>query len=302
MLESTGYRRANCRHGDGDATVTALLTCSAVPAVSSPLAQFRTFASVDDLRSFYTGIVLKTFRTDGCAGSGPGVDAASVVDGKEVGRKTCYDDLTVSPSDPKPVLVITNETSRALAIFIWDSAAEKPLRDYAARHDNHWQFAAPGKGDDPDAFTAADRAIFAHLGEPYTTRTCAHYTPPAGAVATAILGCGGPLGSPGVTFYGYAERRLANNLYQGQLGQLPGHACGGGGGSDDVWRKSGGPVGRLTCYTDANFDPARPCLLAVHEEHMSTIIICALASDSPEQGPKTEAELSAWFQRRFGTG
>ncbi|MFI6867640.1 serine/threonine-protein kinase [Nocardia sp. NPDC050406] len=300
MVNSVGYKRANCNHLDGDATTTALLSCSAKPSTSTPMAQFRSFASVDDLRSFYTA-VLESFRSDGCAGSESGRDSGSVVDGKEVGRKACYDDLTRSPTNPSPVLVLTNEASLALAIYIWEDPTEKPLRDHAATYDRNWQFAAPGKGRDPDYFTEADRALLAHLGTSYTADTCSHYDPPPGGTANTVLDCGAPVGAPGVSFFGFPERRLATGTYQALLGQFRGRVCGGGTAADEVWRKGGVPVGRYFCYIDSSLDPDRDCLMAVNDEYMTTVGVCALPPDSPEPGPKTETELLAWFQERFGT-
>lgn len=300
MIQSSGYKRASCRHTDGDATTTALITCVRNMDASIPLAQFRTFADADALHDFYNDVVLSAFRTDGCAGSAASRDAASIVDEKEVGRKACYDDLTLNPTRPNPVLVLTNEASLALAFYIWD-ADEKPLRDYAAKIDHAWQFSAPGKGTDPDFFTEADRALLENLGSDYTAGNCIHYDVPAGALANSIVGCAAAIDNPSVAFYGFPNAEYATKGYQSQLAQGPGHACGGTG-SDEIWRKSDGPVGRFFCYPNTAFEPERLCLMGIHDRLQLTFMVCVLATDNPEKGPKTEQELLAWFNVHFGPG
>ncbi|ASF08101.1 hypothetical protein NBRGN_088_00150 [Nocardia brasiliensis NBRC 14402] len=298
VVGPSGYKRANCVHQDPDATTVAIVYCAANPAASDPAGRFLRFQTVEQLRAYYRGLFFDVFHSTNCPGDPPGPDGPSVVDGKEVGRKACFTSLVDDPAVPKPGLVLTNEAALALAVYIWAEPQEQPLRDYVGLR-NGFQFKAAEAAVDPDYFTAADRAVLDHLDGDFGPRNCRHLDPPAGPV-NAMLGCGTRLGFPSAGFFGFPDRRAADLLYQANLGQFRGHACGAAG-QDDLWRKDSAPVGRFFCYvqTDTGFDTGA-CIFALHDEFLVAAHFCTLRADDPDAGPKTEAELLAWFRKHIG--
>ncbi|WP_433579787.1 protein kinase domain-containing protein [Nocardia brasiliensis] len=298
VVGPSGYKRANCVHQDPDATTVAIVYCAANPAASDPAGRFLRFQTVEQLRAYYRGLFFDVFHSTNCPGDPPGPDGPSVVDGKEVGRKACFTSLVDDPAVPKPGLVLTNEAALALAVYIWTGPGEQPLRDYVGLR-NGFQFKTAEAAADPDYFTAADRAVLDHLDGDFGPRNCRHLDPPAGPV-NAMLGCGTRLGFPSAGFFGFPDRRAANLLYQANLGQFRGHACGAAG-QDDLWRKDSAPVGRFFCYadTDTGFG-AGTCIFALHDEFLVAAHFCTLRADDPDTGPKTEAELLAWFRKHIG--
>ncbi|AFU01270.1 serine/threonine-protein kinase [Nocardia brasiliensis] len=298
VVGPSGYKRANCVHQDPDATTVAIVYCAANPAASDPAGRFLRFQTVEQLRAYYRGLFFDVFHSTNCPGDPPGPDGPSVVDGKEVGRKACFTSLVDDPAVPKPGLVLTNEAALALAVYIWTGPGEQPLRDYVGLR-NGFQFKAAEAATDPDYFTAADRAVLDHLDGDFGPRNCRHLDPPAGPV-NAMLSCGTRLGFPSAGFFGFPDRRAANLLYQANLGQFRGHACGAAG-QDDLWRKDSAPVGRFFCYadTDTGFG-AGTCIFALHDEFLVAAHFCTLRADDPDTGPKTEAELLAWFRKHIG--
>lgn len=298
-LPGAGYRRATCAHLDPDTTTTAVVFCDANPAVSAPTARFLRFRDLDALREYYREVVLDGFAATACPVDPPGRDAPSPVDGKEVGRRTCLTNIVDDPSVPKPGLALTNESELSLAYYFWPDRAATPLRDYAARA-GLLQFRTGDAATDPDVFTDADLALLDRVGPPYTSATCRHLAPPVGLM-NATVACGAPLGSPSAQFLGFPDRASTTRMYQGVLNQLAGHACGGGPGPDSVWRADSAPVGRIFCYVDGPpATGARTCLVGAHDEHAMMVGVCALSEDNPENGPRTEPDLLAWFQRGFG--
>ncbi|MCU1642895.1 MAG: protein kinase [Nocardia sp.] len=300
LLDGAAYKRHNCRHEAPDANSTAVFYCDANPSAAAPAARFWRFQTVDALHDYYKTIVLGSLHGASCPGDPTGVDAPSMIDGKEVGRKTCFANRAETPNAPKPTLILTNDTVMAMAIYIWDTPADTPFRDYRAKQ-NGGQFRTPDHGQDPDQFTPADRDVLAHTGDGYRAVNCRHSDPP-GSLANSIVDCSTKLGDPAVSFIGLPDRHTSDVLYQADLGQFPGRSCGGGGGSDDVWRKANGTVvGRYFCFTDPTSDPAVLCLLGVHDDLHLMVDICALPADSPENGPKTQAALFTWFQQEFAS-
>ena len=298
-LPGAGYRRATCAHLDPDTTTTAVIFCDANPAVSAPTARFLRFRDLDALREYYREVVLDGFAATACPADPPGRDAPSSVDGREVGRRTCLTNIVDDPAVPKPGLALTNESELSLAYYFWPDRAGTPSRDYAARA-GLLQFRTGDAATDPDVFTDADLALLGRLGPPYTSATCRHLAPPVGLM-NATVACGAPLGSPAAQFLGFPDRASTTRMYQGVLNQLAGHACGGGPGPDSVWRADSAPVGRIFCYVDGPPESgARTCLVGAHDEHAMMVEVCALSEDNPEDGPKTEPDLLAWFQRGFG--
>lgn len=296
VVGPSGYKRANCVHQDPDATTVAIVYCAANPAASDPVGRFLRFQTVEQLRAYYRGLFVDVFRSTNCPGDPPGPDGPSVVDGKEVGRKACFTSLVDDPAVPKPGLVLTNEAALALAVYIWAGPGEQPLRDYVGLR-NGFQFKAAEAAVDPDYFTAADRAVLDHLDGDFGPRNCRHLDPPAGPVH-AMLGCGTRSGFPSAGFFGFPDRRAADLLYQANLGQFRGHACGAAG-QDDLWRKDSVPVGRFFCYADTGSGWGT-CIFALHDEFLVAAHFCTLRADDPDTGPKTEAELLAWFRKHIG--
>ncbi|MGX1777687.1 serine/threonine-protein kinase [Nocardia brasiliensis] len=298
VVGPSGYKRANCVHQDPDATTVAIVYCAANPAASDPAGRFLRFKTVEQLRAYYRGLFFDVFHSTNCPGDPSGPDGPSVVDGKEVGRKACFTSLVDDPAVPKPGLVLTNEAALALAVFIWAGPGEQPLRDYVGLR-NGFQFKGAEAAVDPDYFTAADRAVLDHLDGDFGPRNCRHLDPPAGPVH-AMLGCGTRLGFPSAGFFGFPDRRAANLLYQANLGQFRGHACAAAG-QDDLWRKDSAPVGRFFCYADADTGfGTGTCIFALHDEFLVAAHFCTLRADDPDTGPKTEAELLAWFRKHIG--
>ncbi|MEV0293772.1 protein kinase [Nocardia sp. NPDC050710] len=297
-LPGAGYRRSTCVHRDPDSTTTAIVFCDANPAASTPDARFLRFRDLGKLQEYYRTVVLDGFKATSCPGDPPGRDAPSLVDNKEVGRKTCITNVIDNPAEPKPGLVLTNEAALSIAYYFWADATETPLRDYAAKA-NLLQFRTGDQAADPDSFTPADRQLLSRTGESFGPGNCRHVELPA-SLMNAAVACATPIGSPSVRFYGFPDRRSADLTYQGSLTQLSGHACGGGAGSDDVWRTATGPVGRMFCAVDSSA-PLGPstCLIGVHDLLVG-VEVCTLSKDNPEDGPKTEGELLTWFQKNFG--
>ncbi|MET9487840.1 serine/threonine-protein kinase [Nocardia sp. NPDC006630] len=300
LLNGAAYKRHNCRHENPDANSTAVFYCDANPSAAAPAARFWRFRSTDALHDYYKTIALGSLHGTACPGDPPGVDAPAMIDGKEAGRKTCLANKAETPNAPKPTLILTNDAATAMAVYIWDTPADTPFRDYRAKV-NGGQFRSPDNAQDPDQFTPADRDLLAHTGDGYRAVNCRHSDPP-GSLATSIVDCSTKLGAPAVSFIGLPDHHTADVLYQADLGQFPGRSCGGTAGSDDVWRKANGTVvGRYFCFTDTTSTPPMPCLLAVHDDLHLLVDICALPTDSPETGPKTDATLLTWFQQEFAS-
>ncbi|WP_069164084.1 serine/threonine-protein kinase [Nocardia altamirensis] len=297
IVGASGYKRFNCAHRDPDATTVAVVFCDPNPAASDPAARFLRFRTLDHLRAYYRGLFFDVFRSTNCPGDPPGQDGPSVVDGKEVGRKACFASRADDPAVPKPGLVLTNESALAVGIFLWATPDEQRLRDYIAFR-NAFQFKSVDAAQDPDHFTPADRAVLDRLQGDFGPNNCRHVDPPVGP-ANALLGCGTRVGFPSASFVGIPDRQQAKILYQANLGQFAGHACGGAQAPDDVWRKDSGPVGRFFCHLDNSTGPAT-CLMAVHDEFLLAAHFCTLRADDPDPGPKTEADLLAWFRKYFG--
>ncbi|MBL1078656.1 protein kinase [Nocardia sp. 2] len=299
LLPSFGYKRNNCLHVDPDATTVAVINCAENPATDEPLASFRKFKTAEDLKDFYDVFVLGSFKTDGCGVDATARDIPSRLDGVEVGRMACYDDATIDPSAPMPTLVVTNNELATIGMYFFDSPGRKAVRDYVAKVDGA-QFRAQKVAQDPDVFTDADRAVLAQLNGNYNSRNCIHVSPVAGTFVSSSLACGNSMGNPIVSFLGYADQSDASSAYQAQVAQAPGRVCGGGTGSDTVWRRGGETVGRFTCYTNNAVTPARTCVMAVHDEHHLAVLVCTMPAEYPEPGPKSESELLSWFQQNFG--
>ncbi|QLY30347.1 serine/threonine protein kinase [Nocardia huaxiensis] len=299
LVGPIGYQRSNCFREQGDSSMVALFGCQANPAASAPYARFFRFRSIDALTTYYKTVVLEGLKGTSCAGDPVGSDAASVVDGKTLGRKTCVESKVDNPGSPKPTLVLTNENAVAMAVYVWADPTEKALRDYRAVI-NAGQFRTAENAQDPDEKTQDDRQLLAHTGDAFRKGNCRHVDPP-GASIVAALDCATELGKPAVSWMGFADRRGANTLYQGNIAQFGGRACGGGAGSDAVWRKTSGVVGRFFCF-DSTSIVGSPiaCLMAVHDEFMLVLIACTAPAESPEGGPKTEAALAAYFEEDFG--
>ncbi|MBL1078655.1 serine/threonine protein kinase [Nocardia sp. 2] len=299
VVGALGYGRSNCYRDTGDPSVVALFACTPNPAASAPTARFFRFRSADALSTYYKAVVLEGLDGAACTGDPAGSDGPSIVDGKTVGRKSCVENKVETPAAPKPTLVLTNDAALAMVLYIWADPSEKPLRDYRAKI-NGGQFRTAENAQDPDEKTVADRELLAHTGDDFRQGNCRHVDPPGSSV-TAALDCATALGKPAVSWMSFAERRLANTLYQGNLSQFNGRGCGGGAGSDAVWRKTSGVAGRYFCFdSTVSGSTAVVCLMAVHDEFMLVLITCTAPSDSPEGGPKTEAELNTYFLKDFG--
>ncbi|WP_157535452.1 serine/threonine-protein kinase [Nocardia inohanensis] len=297
LTSGTGYKRWNCWHERTDADTLAIFSCTANAAASAPRARFLRYSSVAAMQEAYKSTVLGGLHATACPGDPAGADAPSMLDGKEIGRRTCFDNTAVTPSSPEPSLVFTNEPLAAMAVYFWDNN-QKALRDYRAKNDQG-QFRSAEAAQDPDVFTAEDKYILDYAGDSYTARNCRHADVPAGP-ANAVLNCGAELGHPAQTWFGFSDRTAADTLYQADLTQFPGHACGGVGGPDEVWRKQSGPVGRYFCYADTTSTPQGTCLLAVHDDLSLVVHLCTMPADHPEHGPATEADLLTYFKKAFG--
>ncbi|MFI9507941.1 protein kinase [Nocardia sp. NPDC052566] len=298
IVDPVGYKRANCMHVEPDVSTTAIINCTANQAASVPWARFVRFRSLDKLQENYRMLREDAFKAVSCASDAPGPDGPSIRGGKEVGRKACFASRIDDPAVPKPAMMVTDDAALAMAIFVWASPDQQPLRDYGAKR-NAWQF-NPDNPRDPDRFTPADRRVFTHLTNDLGPANCLHDDPPAGP-ADSLMICATRFGWPLGLLFGSQDRRAVTQLYQGNLNRTGGHACGGGGGSDDVWRKPTGPVGRFFCYSNLDSDRnPQTCLFAYHDEYFLTVMFCTSEADSPSPSPKTEPELLQWFRTNFG--
>ncbi|WP_068054318.1 serine/threonine-protein kinase [Nocardia xishanensis] len=297
---SIGYKRANCVHREPDPATTALVSCDANDRTGAPAARLFRFRTLDGLRDYYRHFVIEAYGATNCPNDPPGDDGPLVVNGKPTGRDACLTSRADDPATPEPVLAVADEDQLALGLYIWPGPGDQPTRDYIASH-HLYHFLPKEKTVDPDFFTAADRRVLDHLTGDYGPSTCKHMDLPAGSAAEAAIHCATRRGDPAPTFFGFPDHRSMSLGYQAGLGQVSGHACGGGGGADDVWRKSTGPVGRFFCDTDENATlGARPCLLAVHDEFRLMIDVCASAKDDPDGAVNSEADLLGWFRTNFG--
>ncbi|WP_067539140.1 serine/threonine-protein kinase [Nocardia crassostreae] len=294
---SAGYKRANCTHTALDDTTVAAVTCAANPAADTPLTQFWRFRTLDGLRDHYESLVLNTFRGESCPGEPAGQDGVSLgFNGAAAGRQSCFANHAVSAGAPLPSLAVTNETFLAMAIYTWVYPSDTPQRDYTAR--NHFgQFLTEPERGDPDAFTDADRTVFARTGPAYTRANCLHNEP--AEPMSALLTCMGRADGPNVLIIGYPDSAMAYVGYQSRQRQLPGRECGGTG-SDAEWVRSSIVTGRFFCFTETVGQRERPRLEAVHDEWNVVYKFCGQRADNPSTGPKTEAQLLAWFRANFG--
>ncbi|UAK31828.1 serine/threonine protein kinase [Nocardia asteroides] len=296
LVGPSGYKRANCVHEDADPPTVAVVFCAANPAASDPAARFLRFGDVDQLRG-YTSALLASLQGHNCPGDPPGQDGPMLRDGAEVGRKSCFLSKVDDPAAPRPALLITDEQALAAALYLWEPA-EQQYRDYVAARSG-FGFRTPGTGRDPDYYTQADRAVLNHLAGDFGPANCRHADPPPGPV-DAVLACGTKAGFPSAEFYGLPDQESATYLYEANRAQFSGHVCGSGEPGDDVWRQDGDVLGRFFCYP--NTDPALgpSCLFVVHHKFAIAGHFCTLRADHPDEGPKSEADLTEWFHRYFG--
>ncbi|GAB0105359.1 hypothetical protein JMUB6875_43380 [Nocardia sp. JMUB6875] len=296
-VNGVGYKRANCTHNQlDDDSMLAFFTCEANPATNEPFAQFIRFRSVDQLRAFHTTVFLGQFHGGVCGGDAPGVDGPAMVAGKEIGRRSCFLDTGTSVTAPPPGLELTDESAVAMAIFVWDRTDSTKYRDYYAKQDANVFLGGDNAPGDPDSFTDADRALLGYAGKDYRRTNCRHLKPSEGQNATLL--CGTP--DSATILYGFANVSGPRAWYENGLATASPHTCGSKTGADNVWRRSNTAVGRFFCFTDTTEKPPRPCLAAERDDQPLAVLLCTLDPDDPQAGPKTEAELLAWFQRNFG--
>ncbi|WP_225724723.1 MULTISPECIES: serine/threonine-protein kinase [unclassified Nocardia] len=287
-----GYKRTNCSHIPPDSAATSIFLCAANPRAGMPEAQFRRFRGLDQLRAYYQQF-RELFHTTNCPDDPPGPDGPSIADGQTVGRKACYGIRTSDPAAPRPAMIVTNESALAVAEYRWDGPGGLVHRDYIAAN-NGWQFVPTDNVPDPDRFSAADHALFARLTPDFTAMNCLHADPPANLV-NALVVCATPADFPDSNFYGFADQRSANQVYQNDRTNFGGHTCAGA--ADDGWRRG---AGHFFCYPDD--DPrigARTCLFAFDDRHLFAARFCTALAKDPGTAPKTEAELSGWFRQHF---
>ncbi|MGK8508075.1 serine/threonine-protein kinase [Nocardia asiatica] len=296
LVGSSGYKRANCVHEDPNAPTVAVVFCTANPAAGNPAARFLRFRTVDQMRG-YTSTLLTSVQGRSCPGDPPGQDGPLLRGGDEVGRKSCFLSKADDPATPRPGLLVTDEQAMAVGVYLWDPA-EKAYRDYVAAR-NGGAFRTPDTAGDPDYYSEADRAVLGHLAGDFGPGNCRHADPPPGPV-DAVLTCGTKTGFPTAEFYGFPSQESATYLYEANRGQLSGHVCGRGEPGDDVWRQDGDIVGRFFCYPADDPALGPSCLFLVHNKFALSAHFCTLRSDHPDPGPKSEADLTAWFREYFG--
>ncbi|WP_269821593.1 serine/threonine-protein kinase [Nocardia yamanashiensis] len=299
MVSEYSYRRSRCYHTQPPATVVSMFWCSAHAATNAPLGQFWRFRSIEALQSVYATAVLGTMQATACPDQPAGKDGPLTVKGKVVGRQACFVDRSLHPDAPQPALAVTDESLLTMAVYTYAKPANTALRDYVAKY-NYAQFVAADERHDPDSFEPADIDLLARTGK-YTRSTCAHTEAVVSPLVNALVACGAPAGGPSlVAVFGVESARSAGLFYDSNLSQLPGHACDGSSAKDTEWRKSGTALGRLFCANNNAFENgARPCLHAMHTDQRLVYVICAHQHDYPEAGPKTDAELLAWFRTNF---
>ncbi|UGT41604.1 hypothetical protein LTV02_37770 [Nocardia yamanashiensis] len=295
-VERPGFKRSNCVHEATDADSVAITSCAANYDAANPAARFWRFHTADKMREYYEALLGLT-KASACPGDPPGLDAPSMRNGVEIGRRTCYFNEKMGPG-PRPAFAITNVEIPAMAIFYWNDISEQPLRDWEARQD-YWQYRRADEARDPDDFTAADRELFGNLGKDWRPANCLRGRLPVGFGANAAIYCATANGSPKPVFLGFGDRNAATKLYQKNLADFTGHPCGGGADrADGIWRQQGHQVGRYFCYQDPV--TARPCLISLPDEYRTMGIFCTLQAADPHLGPKSERELDDWFQRSLG--
>ncbi|MGW2661208.1 protein kinase domain-containing protein [Nocardia tengchongensis] len=296
LTNGAGYHRTNCVHAPTDETATSYIVCDSNPAASAPAARFFRFRTANALHGYYNSF-LGIMAAANCPFDPAGKDGPLLDGGKEIGRRACYLDRSTGTSG-LPAVVLTDEAELAMATYIWDRPDQTALRDYVVRT-NGGLFRNREDARDPDDFSDGDAALLSHLNPPYVRANCRHTNPQVGPI-NAILSCDTKIDDPAVAFIGVPNREIAKTVYQADLSQFSGHACGGGNGPDDVWRKqTGGPIGRFFCFTDKTVDPPRPILAAVHEDLHLLVQLTGSAPDYPGDSPKNDAALLAWFQKYF---
>ncbi|MFD7845581.1 caspase domain-containing protein [Nocardia sp. NPDC059764] len=304
LIAPDGYYRNNCGHMDPDTGQVAAIECETNKAAGMPMARFYHFANADKLAALYQTFG-RVLHTGSCPGDPPGPDAP-VFDayGKPMGRKTCALDPSVSPA--ASVLVVTDEPDLAIAAFYykpsdWTSPLAAQLRDYRAAR-GYRQFLAVEDANDPDEFTSADKDLLRGVGGGGFTRSnCRHENP--AQLGNANISCSTPVTYPDASFLGFPNAPAANAMYQSEAKVLSGHACDGRPGQDTPWTQNDKPVGRFTCVVapaDAvHPDDHTPCLISIHDALHIVSFFCARSSGAPQTAITTEADLTAWFQKKY---
>ncbi|WP_067828697.1 serine/threonine-protein kinase [Nocardia inohanensis] len=299
MVSAYSYRRSRCFHTEPTSTITSMFWCPAYAPTDAPFGQFWHFRTVEGLHAFYETSVLTTLQATACPDQPAGRDGPLTVQGKTVGRQACFVDRSAHPDAPQPALAVTDDSLLALALYTWPVPADTAVRDYVAKY-SYEQFIAADERHDPDRLEPADVDLLTRTGK-FTRSNCAHTEAPLNPLVKALVACGAPAGGPAlVGIFGTESPRAATIFYDGNLSQLPGHACDGSAAKDAEWRKAGTVMGRFFCSVNNSFENgARPCLQAVHTDRHLIYVICAQQHDYPRAAPKTDAELLAWFRTNF---
>jgi hypothetical protein len=293
-LSDWHYNRASCKPAQGGSYVNVSISCVGTPASGAPPAQFFSFTSVENLRTFVSA-KMNQFESTNCPGDPPGRDGpARNRAGTEVGRRACYLDKSTNP--PSPAVIVTHEKTLVAAIYTWSGPG-------GADGLNAWFGHAPdptdgGLGDDPqdpDLFTPADLDLIARALNNKDPHDCRHLEPPGGDIQANVVCAGGNTAAPTIVLAGFTTGAQARTSWDNDFRQF-GESCDGQADpTNAVWTVRGVDVGRYTCLTEKSVGTPRAAILAVNEHKAFETQLVVMAPDWPYQTPRNQAELMDWF-------
>ncbi|MFX0578687.1 serine/threonine-protein kinase [Nocardia nepalensis] len=290
-----GYNRSNCKHQNPAFGADAVLRCGNNPSVGAPGGLFYHFPNADVLTAAYRSFTA-SLHTSNCPADPPGIDGSLTTEGKEVGRRACYADKSVTP--PAPSTIITNNNPAVMEFFNWTDPGGQDALDSFVHDGNAAVQSEPGH--DPDFYTPADLELFDKYMDTkrYGKANCRHSDPPSPAKAILVCDSNPAAGAPNGVFFAYPDKESTQTMYDAILKMQQVHGCGGSVGSDDAWFVKGKRVGRYTCMIDPSAKNV-PALVASAENAFLNVEFFADSPDSPYQVPKTETELVDWFKKTY---
>ncbi|WP_375373743.1 Hsp70 family protein [Mycobacterium sp. AZCC_0083] len=293
-LSDWHYNRASCKPAQGGSYVQVSIACVGKPASGAPPAQFFSFASVENLRTFVSAKT-KQFDSTNCPGDPPGQDGpARNRTGTEVGRRACYLDKSTDP--PTPVTIVTHEKTLVAAIYTWNGPG-------GAAGLNAWFGHAPdptsgGLTDDPvdpDNFTPADLDLIARALNNKDPQDCRHLEPPGGDIQANVVCAGGNVNAPTIILAGFTTSAQARTQWDNDFRRF-GESCDGQADpTNAAWTVRGSDVGRYTCLTEDSVGTPRAAILAVNEQKAFGAELVVVAPDWPYPTPRNQPELVDWF-------
>ena len=292
-LSDLHYNRASCRPAKGGSYVKVAIACVGKPASGAPRADFFSFTSGENLRTFVSA-KMNQFESTNCPGDPPGRDGpARNSNGTEVGRRACYLDKSTDP--PSPVVLVTHEKTLVAAIYTWNGPG-------GAEGLNAWFGHAPDATDggladdpqDPDFFTPADLDLIARAFSNKDAHDCRRFEP-QGDIQARVACAGGNAAAPTIVLAGFTTGALARASWDADFRQH-GESCDGKPDpTNAAWTVRGTEVGRYTCGTEDSAGTPRAAIIAVNEQKAFEAELMVVMPDWPYPTPRNQPELVDWF-------